>query len=262
VGIFLFIVGLVLLCVAGGLFFYGSGGGPGAAKIGGCIALVFALGFGWYGLSLTTVDARSVGIETRGGKFVAVHKPGRHVTAPWASVEQWTTRNQAVSFKYPVRLANQSKADVTGTITWAVADSGGDWAQQVERVKQLWNAYKTFDDMKSKYADPTARGVVGDLFNLYDPFKGQGAVSTDNPVISYAEWSKKVTEALGPLYAKTGLTLILVQVTDIDYDDDTENKIKAVAEDHGHAHRRAGRRACQEAGAGVEGTVGAVGARL
>ena len=226
VGILLTLVGVAVLCAGAALAYYGFSNGSDAKAIAGLVALAIGIATGITGLSMTTVDARSVGIETKGGKFVDVLKPGRHQVAPWADIEQWTTRNQTFPFKVPVRLANQSKADVSGTITWAVADQGADWVKQVDRVKQLWAAYKTFDDMKTKYAEPTARGAVGDVFNVYDPFTGQGTGSADNPRISNAEWSKRVTAAVDPLYAKTGLTLVLVQVTDVDYDDETEKRIQ------------------------------------
>lgn len=201
-----------------------------APKVIAAVLVLGAVTFGLLAASVTTVDARSVAIETKAGRFVNVLKPGRHYLAPNAEVEQWTTRYQPLPMKIPVRFTSQSKADVTVAITWAVADSGADWNQQVERVKKLWNAYKTFDDMKSRYAEPTAKTVVGNVFNVYNPFSAIDEKGADNPFISNEEWSKRVTEALGPKYAEAGLTLILAQVTDVDYDDDTENRLKATAQ--------------------------------
>lgn len=227
---FLTIIGIVALIGGAFLAIWGFSEGRGAASISGLVLVVVGIVVGTYGLSLTTVDARSVGIETKGGKFVAVLQPGRHTVAPWADVEEWTTRYQSMPLKFQARFASQSKADVTGIVVWAVADSGADWNQQVARVQKLWAAYKTFDDMKTKYAEPTAKTVAGNVFNVYDPFSAIDQKGADNPFISNEEWSKRVTAALGPKFAEVGLTLIQAQITDVDYDDETEARLKATAQ--------------------------------
>lgn len=248
-GIFLIIVGVIVavtgIIVAGTALFNEEIEHPGRVGIAGFV--VFALGVTTFvfGLSLTTVDARSVGIETRGGTYVDTLQPGRHLVAPWADVEQWTTRNQTIVFEgndgpdednrwdeatIPVRLGNQSTAGVDVTITWAIADTGSDWSAQKARVQELWKQYKSFDDMARNFVVSTAKATTGDTLNTYDPFRSLEQGTTDNPYVPNSEWSKKIADALGPKLAARGLTLVSVQVTNVKYDDQTEAKIRAYAQ--------------------------------
>lgn len=243
--IFLTILGVVGLIGGGWLALAGFAGGSGGKSVSGLVIAVIGIVVGCYGISLTTVDARSIGIETKGGKYVGVLTPGRHVIAPWADVEQWTTRNQTIQFSgddgedrdnfrdessIAVRLGNQSVAQVDANVTWAVADSGGDLTKQAERIKQLWAQYKTFGDMSRDFAVVTARAAFGDVFNVYDPFSSLSTAKADNPYVPNSEWSTKITDKLRPLYEARGLTLVSVQVVQVAYDKDTEAKIKAYAQ--------------------------------
>lgn len=244
-GILLTILGVIALAGGVVLAIFGMEGqyrdSSAVRKIGGAVLALVGLIVGAIGISLFTVDARSIGIETKGGKYVGVLTPGRHVLAPWADVEQWTTRNQTIQFagddgsdrenfrdesSVSVRLGNQSVAQVDMNVTWAVADSGGDLAKQTDRIKQLWAQYKTFGDMSRDFAVVTARAASGDVFNVYDPFSSLNSAKADNPYVPNSEWSSKITDKLRPLYEARGLTLVSVQVVQVGYDKDTEAKIK------------------------------------
>lgn len=234
-----FILGL--LVVLGGIgwavFGYeGKGAGVGAAFVGLIIALLTCF---------SIVDARSVGIQTSFGKFRDTLSPGLQWTAPWSSVEEWTTRNQTIDFAaddredrdnfrdeaaVTVRLGNQSQAFVDLRVSWAVAESGNDSKAQAERIKKLWTQYRNFDDMARDYAVPAARAATNAAFDGYDPFKALNDQNADNPYVPLADWSKRITELLRPLYADRGLTLISVQVTQVKYDDRTEGKLREYAD--------------------------------
>lgn len=243
--IFLIILGIVIavvgVVVGGAALVSEELEHPGRVGLAGVAVFVIGAVTLVFGLALTTVDARSIGIETKGGKYVGVLTPGRHILAPWADVEQWTTRNQTIQFSgddgedrdnfrdessISVRLGNQSVAQVDMNVTWAVADSGGDLTKQAERIKQLWAQYKTFGDMSRDFAVVTARAASGDVFNVYDPFSSLSTAKADNPYVPNSEWSQKITDKLRPLYEARGLTLVSVQVVQVGYDKDTEAKIK------------------------------------
>jgi hypothetical protein len=245
VGIFLGILGVLVLVVGLGTAWYGFEEDSGGMKAGGAIAALIGLVVGIIGLSVTTVDARSIGIQTSGGKYVGTLKPGRHLVAPWADVEQWTTRNQTIDFAagddgdrdnyrdeaaITVRLGNQSTANVDLRVSWAVAETGNDTKAQEERIKKLWQQYKTFDDMARDYAVPAARAATNAAFDGYDPFSALNDKTAENPYVPLADWSKKITDILRPLYADRGLTLISVQTTQVKYDDRTEGKLREYAD--------------------------------
>lgn len=235
----LFIVALLFALGGVGWAVFGDemrGAGAATAVVAVLVALLTCF---------SVVDARSVGIQTSFGKFRDTLSPGLQMTAPWSNVEEWTTRNQTIDFAaddkddrdnfrdeaaISVRLGNQSVAYVDARVSWAVAESGNDTKAQADRIKKLWQQYKTFDDMARDYAVPAARAAANAAFDGYDPFAALNDKTVDNPYVPLAEWSKKITETLRPLYVDRGLTLISVQVTQVKYDDRTEGKLREYAD--------------------------------
>lgn len=183
------------------------------------------------------VDARSVGIQTSFGKYHDTLDAGIHITAPWSSVEDWTTRNQTIRFAgdgkaeerdnyftepaITVRLGNQSEAYVDATITWGITEKS---------VESLWKQYKTFGDARRDFVTPQALGASNTAFDGYDPFRGLDEKNADNPYIPLAVWSQKITDALRPLYQARNVELINVQVTKVAYDQRTEDKLRQYAD--------------------------------
>jgi regulator of protease activity HflC (stomatin/prohibitin superfamily) len=243
---FLFIAGIVVAVVGAILILVGKleperrGDAPTNLRPWGIGVVAVALVLGIFS-TFTTVDARSLGIQTSMGRYKGVVSSGFHLTAPWSSVEEWTTRNQTIDFAgndegdrdnyrdeaaITVRLGNQSTALVDARVSWAVADSSTDTKAQEERIKKLWTQYKSFDDMVRDYAVPAARSATNTAFDGYDPFRGLDEKNADNPYVPLADWSRKITDTLRPLYTDRGLTLISVQVTQVRYDDKTEAKLR------------------------------------
>lgn len=187
----------------------------------------------------STVDARSVGIQTSFGKYHDTLNSGFQWTSPWTSVEDWTTRNQTIRFagdgkagerdnfytepSVTVRLGNQSEAYVETTITWNITEAS---------VEGLWKQYKTFGDARQDFATPTAQGAVNSAFDGYNPFAGLNASTTasDSPYVPLEEWSRKIREKLTPLYAARSIALVNVQVTKVSYDKRTEDKLRQYAD--------------------------------
>jgi len=226
-----FIVGaLVAVCGLAWVFVGNQKKGAGAgALLGGLIVVALC--------SFSTVDARSVGIQTSFGKYRDTLSAGIHVTAPWSSVEDWTTRNQTIRFaddgkaeerdnyytepRITVRLGNQSEAYVDATITWGITEKS---------VEALWKQYKTFGDARRDFVTPQALGAANTAFDGYDPFRGLDEKNADNPYVPLAVWSQKITDALRPLYEARNVQLINVQVTKVAYDQRTEDKLRQYAD--------------------------------
>lgn len=240
---FIFIIGiLIILGGLAGIFF-----GIGSSKAKAAAAGVVLLGLILVALpSFTTVDARSVGVQTAMGKYSDTLGPGFHAVAPWSDVEEWTTRNQTIRFegkgegeertnfftepRITVRLGTQAEAYVDATVTWRITEKS---------VGDLWKQHKTFGDARQDFALPAAKGAINEAFDGYDPLKNIGNTAppaTAGTTVQVADdkaegyiplsvWSKKVTEALTPLYAKRNVELVSVQVTYVDYDKDTKDKL-------------------------------------
>lgn len=201
-------------------------------KVGGVAAIVVGLVVVAL-CCFSTVDARSVGIQTSFGKYRDTLSAGFHVTAPWSSVEEWTTRNQTIRFeadgkaderdnfftepRITVRLGNQSEAYVDVTVTWGITEKS---------VQDLWRQYKTFGDARRDFVTPQALGAANTAFDGYDPFRGLDDKNADSPYVPLAVWSQKITDALRPLYAARSVELISVQVTKVTYDSKTEEKLR------------------------------------
>lgn len=242
-GIFLLVFGIVLAIVAGACFYaapkmdssFGYRLGGALVALVAVVMLILSC--------VSKVDARSIGIETSAGKYVDTLHGGFHFTAPWASVEEWTTRNQTLRFQgttdsgdkanyvtqpqIQVRLGNQSIAYVEATITWTVGeDETG--------IEGLWKQYKGFDDMRHDFVTPTVLGAVNVAFDGYDPFASisTNTVSTENGTayVPLSTWSEKIAAALRPLFAARGLQLLNAQATQVHYDQRTEDKLRAYAD--------------------------------
>lgn len=227
----LFIIGL--LAVLGGVGWAvfaeeAKGGGVVVAFLGLAAALATCF---------STVDARAVGIQTSFGKYRDTLGSGFQWTAPWSSVEEWTTRNQTIRFSgdgkaeerdnyftepfITVRLGNQSEAYVDATVTWNITEKS---------VENLWKQYKTFGDARQDFATPTALAAANAAFDGYNPFAALNNASADNPYVPLEEWSKRIAEKLRPLYAARGIELVNVQVTKVGYDKRTEDKLREYAD--------------------------------
>jgi regulator of protease activity HflC (stomatin/prohibitin superfamily) len=202
------------------------------ASVALVVAIVLQV-FAWF----NTVDARSYGIQTSLGRYQNTLNPGPNWVTPWSSIEQWSTRNQTIRFAgdgrgeerpnyftepfVTVRLGNQSEAYVDVTITWKITK---------ESVEGLWRQHKTFQDTRQDFATPTAQGAVNSAFDGYNPFSALNEKNAENPYVPLAEWSRRITEILRPLYASRGIDLVNVQATKVSYDKRTEDKLREFAD--------------------------------
>ncbi len=230
------IVGLLVLCAAVAVAVFGSSLGAvvrsAAAGVAAIVVAIIAIA------SFTQVDARSVGVQTSFGKYRDTLGSGVHVIAPWADVEQWTTRSQTLRIagdgkgaerdnyvtepRVTVRLGTQSEAYVSLTVTWAITEKS---------VEGLWRQHKTFDDARRDFVHPAAQGVVVAAFDKYDPFSGIAqAGQPGSAPVSVEEWSSRIAAKLGPVYDQRGVRLVSVQVTEIAYDQRTEDKLRQYAD--------------------------------
>jgi hypothetical protein len=242
-GIALLVIAIILTILAA-LGLLGAKGSeyPGRVRAGAAAMIVLAVVFVLVACT-SRVDARSVGIETSAGKYVGTLHGGWHTTAPWAHIDQWTTRNQTLRFEgtadggdkanyvtqpqVQVRLGNQSIAYVEATITWTVGDN-------TAGIESLWKQYKGFDDMRHDFVTPTVKGATNTAFDGYDPFASI-TVNTADPTngttyVPLTTWTSKLTTALRPLFEDRGLKLIGAQVTQVHYDPVTESKLVAFAQ--------------------------------
>lgn len=214
------------------------------------IALAAVL-FGVLASSVTTIDARSVGIETVAGRYVTTLDSGRHYLDPRASVEPWSTRNQTIVFddgndsddsdnydnenRVTVKLASQGEAYISMTVVWSLGVSTVDTTvavtdQQKKAIRDLWGQYKGFADMKKSFIKASVQSASSAQFGSYDPLgaiKAIGDGTTEIKATSNTEWTKLMKTDLGQRYADRGITLVSVEVTRVDFDKTTADKLNA-----------------------------------
>lgn len=131
---------------------------PGAIAAAGGSFVLLAVIFGLF--SFTTVDARAVGIQTAFGKYQDTLNSGLHFTAPWSSVEQFSTQIQDLDLEVPVSFEGGSSGTAVLTVLWAI---------DAEDAEQLWKDWKTFDRVRDRLVAPATRTVTAAEFSKFAP---------------------------------------------------------------------------------------------
>jgi regulator of protease activity HflC (stomatin/prohibitin superfamily) len=194
-----------------GLIFLGCLASPIATGRGLTAALalipLLLLGIVTVFASATTVGAKSVAIETSFGKYRATLSSGLNWTAPWASVEQFSTQLQTNKLQPngdagPVQVAfkgaSSGAADIT--VRWAITDQG---------AEALWRNFQTFDHVRDNLVESEVRNSVRDVFSNYAP---QDAIDGQNLTAIDAS----VKSSLSSLLTSRGIRVDSVNVTNID----------------------------------------------
>ncbi|ARW57165.1 band-7-like membrane protein [Mycobacterium phage Riparian] len=201
-----------------------------AALIGlGTSALVFLISLV---LACTTiVGTRQVGIVTQWNRPTGeTLSNGLHFILPWTSVHEMDAAIQNDVYngdhRIQVRLGNNSTA---------MADVNVRWEIKPDQADELFQQYKTFDNVRSNLVERNLRTVLNEAFMAFDPLAGdpKPPVGPDGkptgPAPKPVTLSSVTADALAQLQAKSDqVTILDLSVPVIDYDDNTEQKINAI----------------------------------
>lgn len=236
---------LAFLAVLAFLFFLGATlfSTEKGVGLGGLVATVLIFGLVTVVFSATTVDARSVGIATAFGRYQGTLKPGLQFTAPWVSVEEFTTRLQDtdlndkdgsknsvyVSFSAPKAVdakgnlvANQTdqagggNGNISAVVRWQISDD-----QSNAGAKRLWEKYKTFDDVSNRLVLSESQEAVADIANDYTA----GIASVNQTLIG-----DKVQENLAQRLRPYGIIVDSVSVKGVDLDGPTKASLQRIVD--------------------------------
>lgn len=189
------------------------------AGIAGFTAPLLLLGIVTVFMSATTVGAKSVAIETSFGKYRGTLQSGLNWTAPWASVQQFSTQLQTNKLQPngdagPVEIAfkgaSSGSADIT--VRWAITDSG---------AEALWRNFQTFDHVRDNLVESEVRNSVRDVFSNYAPqdaIDGQNLTAIDN----------SVKQSLSNVLEGRGIRVDSVNVTNIDLGAQAQQSINRI----------------------------------
>lgn len=222
---FWFIVTVALALIAAGVIFFGPRGQDTAItmSIGGAlivIAVVVLACDSW-----TTVSANSVGIETKFGRPAdGTLDPGLHWLAPWASVEEFSTRVQVTD-----REAN-AQGDQAGTDCVQVNLRGGASACADMAIRfvinptdavDLWKRYGDFDTVRDRLLRNATDNAAKLTYGQFDP---AAAISGD----ALPKITADLTAALQAQLTNSGLTLVAVAPGQLHLAPDVQQRINDV----------------------------------
>lgn len=193
--------------------------------------------------SITTVDARAVGIQTAFGRYSDTLSPGLQLVAPWSDVEQFTTRLQDtdlnskdgsknsvyVAFSAPPQTDENGKPIADQD---TVAGGGNGWVNAIVRwqissdqddkgAKALWDKFRTFEDVQSRLVLSEAQQSVTDVSNNYTA----GFASVNQNVLG-----EQIKTDLEGKLRRYGIVVDSVAVKGVDLDDATRASLQRIVD--------------------------------
>lgn len=119
-------------------------------------------------LSLTQVGSRSVGIQTAFGRYQDTLDNGLQLTAPWSSVEEFSTQVQYLD------LDSTDGSDDAVSVTFKGGGGGTvsltpRWSIDEDKAEDLWKKYKTFDKVQNQLVNSSAKDSVRVVVSKYTP---------------------------------------------------------------------------------------------
>lgn len=192
----------------------------------GSVVAAFVVGaIVWISFSATTVDSRSVGIQTSFGRYTDTLENGFQFTAPWSSVEEFSTLTQYLKLngdsKVPVNFAGGSGGSADVVVRWAISDDG---------AEDLWKQYRTFDNVRDQLVESESRNAFRTEFSKYTPIEAiDGAKLNDITTNVKAELSSTLSA--------NGVKVVSVQVTNVKLGDRAQTALDRIVQANADTER-------------------------
>lgn len=195
-----------------------SRGGPDEVSFGVPVGLFVAALVATLFMSITTVDARSVGIQTAFGKYQGTLQPGLQLVAPWSSTEEFTTRLQPTDPKdketVTVTFEGGGRGKVSAVPRWAISSNAGE-----QGAKALWESYRNFETVQTSLVDREFRDALLNVANDYTP---------NDARTKQDEIGGKVKDVLAGKLSRYGIVVDGVSVLSIDLDERTQASLDKI----------------------------------
>jgi regulator of protease activity HflC (stomatin/prohibitin superfamily) len=173
----------------------------------------------------TTVSANSVGIETKFGRPVGTAlQSGLHFLAPWASVEEFSTRVQVTdrqqSAQGDTTTPDCVQVNLKGGAS-ACADVAIRYVINPSDAIDLWRRYGGFDTVRDRLLRTATDNAAKLVYGQFDP---QSAISGD----VLPQLTAGLTKALTDQLASSGLTLVAIAPGQLHLAPDVQQRINDV----------------------------------
>lgn len=182
-------------------------------------------------MSSTTIGARSVGVETRFGKYVSTQQSGHHWLSPFSTVEEFSTLTQNLHLdgksgddhgsqtRVAFKGGASGSADVT--VRYRITDGG---------VGKLWHDYKTFENVRDNLVTADSQNTIRTEFSNYTPVD---AIDGNN----LNTIMKNVQGALDTKLEAYGITVDSVQVTNVELGKQAQASLDRIVEANANVQR-------------------------
>lgn len=167
--------------------------------------------------SITTVGARSVGVQTAFGKYQGTLSSGLHFTAPWSGVEEFSTRVQFLDLdgkdeNVSVNFKGGGQGSVNSSIRWYI---------DTDNAKALWEKYRTFDNVRDQLVNSAAKDSFRVVLGGYSPNEARAG-----------ENLRPITEAvradLGKTLARYGVKVDSISVKSVPLSEATQKSLEKI----------------------------------
>ena len=207
--------------------------GPLVSRIG----LLSSLAIGIPGLLIflssfvRVVPANSIGIPTSLGKVGNPLNSGLHITVPWTTITEFSTRTQELSM---LRASDEGDKTKDDSVT-IISAGGGSMSVDItvrfallqDQAASLFKQAGTLQLVKDRFVRPDSREVVRNVFGLYTAEQGYST--------KRAEIATKITDQLKTRLASRGIAVDSVNVRDVAPDTQQLAAINAILQSRNEA---------------------------
>lgn len=180
-------------------------------------------------MSLTTVGARSVGIQTAFGRYQNTLDNGLQLTAPWSSTEEFSTQVQYLDLDD----TNGGKDSVSVTFK---GGGGGQvsltprWRIDESKAENLWKKYRTFDKVQNQLVNSSAKDSVRVVVSKYTPNEARDGENL-RPI------ADAIQADLAKSLADDGIIIDSVSIKKIVLDTRSQNSLDKIVEANNNVER-------------------------
>ncbi len=226
---------VVALLITGSMFVFGKNPDNGhdapikSLGLVGSIIVVVALVLTTFFMSITTVGARNVGIQTAFGRYQNTLDNGLQFTAPWSSTEEFSTMAQVLD------LDSTDGDDDAVSVTFKGGGGGvvsltPRWRINEDKAEDLWKKYRTFDKVQNQLVSSSAKDSVRVIVSKYTPNEARDGENL-RPI------AEQIQSDLASSLADDGIKIDSVSIKKITLDSRSQNSLDKIVEANNNVER-------------------------